>query len=254
LGKGSIVIVHGVGEHSGRYAHVADYLKNHGYEVVIGDLPGFGTSSGRRGHVDSFEEYLDTVDGWLEKAPVLGGKLYLMGHSLGGLICMRYVQTRNRRIDGLILVSPGIQLRMTVPAWKKSLSVVLDKICPHLEMSNEVDSHYLCRDPEVISKYESDPLGYGKVTVHWYREFTCAGDQAVTGPELLVPTLVILGEKDPIVDAAWVQEYFRGKSNVAVRVFEDFLHEPLNEPEKAEVLETVVRWLNQSHPNPRGVS
>lgn len=244
---GVVVLVHGLGEHSGRYRHVVGAFTGHGYHVLTGDLPGFGQSEGRRGHVDSFGDYLGVADAWVRRggSEAQGAPVYLMGHSLGGLIALRYAQESGDEgtLAGLILSSPGLKVKAAVPPWKMRIARVLDGLVPRMAMSNEVNAEDLSHDPEVVRAYLSDPLNYGKVTVRWYREFSAAMVEAAARELPSLPTLLLLAGEDRLVDVEFAAARFAGRRNVQVRTFPGMYHETLNEPAKAEVLGAILAWL-----------
>ncbi len=248
--KATIVLVHGTAEHSGRYEHVARFLNEHGYSVRAGDLPGWGRSPGKRGHVERFEEYTDAVGHWVtqvwQRTP--DRPIYVMGHSLGGLVAIRFVQTYQHpdRLAGLILSSPCVKLKLEVPLWKASLAEFLDRLWPTLRMGNEIAPHQVTRDEEMRERYISDPLNYKKVSVRWFQQLRRAMELAWQDADrLTLPVLAMQAGADCLIDPQGV-EAFVGRTPARDKTFVPFsglYHEILNEPERDAVLQTLVTWL-----------
>lgn len=251
--RGTIVLVHGTGEHHGRYHHVAAYLNQAGWNVYAEDLPGWGRSEGRRGHIESFEDYLSSVREWTSDAlaDAKGEKpVYVMGHSLGGLIATRYVQTdkRSGELAGLILSSPCLKLKMAVPAWKAQLAQVLDRVWPTLVIPNGITPDMVSRDEAVQAAYKSDPLNYPKVSVRWFSELNQAMENAwADRSRLNLPVMILQAGADTVVDADAVEQFADGlPGEPKFQRFAGLRHEILNEPEKEEVLHNIVTWLNEN--------
>ena len=248
----AVVLVHGTGEHHGRYAHVARYLNERGWDVYTGDLPGYGQSPGKRGHIDSFSQYIETVHQWTKEAVEQsdGRPVYLMGHSLGGLIVTRYVQTQATasKLSGIILTSPCLELVLKVPEWKKRLAKVLDRIWPSLALSNGISPDMVSRDAEVQDLYKRDPLNCHKVSVRWFEELHRAMGQAwEEANKLDLPILILQAGDDLLVDARAVERFAdRIQAEKEFHLFPHLRHEVLNEPEKEQVLERIVQWMEKN--------
>jgi len=249
--KGAIVLVHGTGEHHGRYAHVVQALNDYGYQVWAGDLPGWGRADGRKGHIDSFDDYLVTVDSWVttarkhlpEKMP-----LYLLGHSMGGLVAVRYAEVYGSgRLDGLILSSPCLQLKLAVPRWKVQLAGYLDRMWPTLRIANGITPEMVTRDATVRMQYQTDPLNYPKTSVRWFNELLRAMDLAWReSNQLQLPTLIMQAGADQLVDPVAVATFAREMpySKKQYMEYDGFYHEIFNEPERERVLADLVGWLD----------
>lgn len=250
--RGTVLLIHGTAEHSGRYEHVAEYLIGRGYNVVSGDLPGWGRSPGLKGHIESFQEYLDAVEAWLSlaitKLPA-HLPLFVLGHSLGGLVATRFVQEykNKERLAGLVLSSPCLALKVEVPVWKKALADTLDKLWPKLRMGNDIAPYQVTRDPVMQVKYQNDPLNYKKVSVRWYQELQREMKNAQSNSQKInLPTLVLQAGSDCLIDPEKV-ENFVNQVPSADKTFISFpglYHEVFNEPERQEVLEQLGTWLD----------
>ena len=250
--RASIVLVHGAGEHHGRYAHVAAAFGAQGIEVVTGDLPGWGRSAGRKGHIDSFSQYLDTVQGWVGAAVEKANGAYpvfLLGHSMGGLVSVRFIQRGDGTtgLAGVLLSSPCLELKVPVPPWKARLAGWLDKGWPTLRLASGISPEMVSRDPVVQQAYVSDPLQYPKVSVRWFQELHRAMEAAWAERERLsIPALVLQAGDDALVNADAVERFTAGlPGDVTFRRYPGMRHELLNEPEKGEVLRTMIAWMQQ---------
>jgi len=249
--KGAIVLVHGMAEHSGRYEHVADVLNREGYSVLSGDLPGWGQSPGLKGHIYSFDEYISAVGTWVSLARAHmpeGHPIFILGHSLGGLVATRFVQeyADQQSLAGLILSSPCLQLKIEVPAWKEQLAQLLDKIMPTLRLSNEISPEQVTRDAKQRKLYAEDPLNYKKVSVRLFKEMHAAMRKAWEKTMLIkLPVLVMQAADDLLIDPAAV-ERFVGQLPSPDKQFQSFphlYHEIFNEPEKEIVMSHLLKWL-----------
>lgn len=250
--RGAVVLVHGTGEHHGRYGHVAAYLNERGWDVYSGDLPGWGRSHGRRGHINSFAEYVEAVRLWTEEALQRSNSnrpVFLLGHSLGGLAATRFVQTYSRRkeLSGLILTSPCLELKLAVPAWKAQLAGWLNQVWPTLSLPNGITPDMVSRDEAVQAAYRTDPLNYPKVSVRWFQELHRAMEHAWGERELLdIPVLVLQAGDDCLINADAVELFTSAlEGNASFIRFAGLRHEVLNEPEREQVLHQMAVWMDE---------
>ncbi len=246
--KANIIIIHGLAEHSGRYVHVADYLVNHGYAVATFDLRSHGQSDGKKTFIRSFDDFLSDVDLFLkrvrERHP--NQKLFLLGHSMGGTITTLFALTRTPDVKGLILSSATLKLSDTISPFLVRISAVLGMLAPKLTTIT-IDSSAISRDPDVVKKYDTDPLVYrGGIPARTGAEFNRAIKLIQGQMELVtLPLLILAGTADRLSDPAGSQQlYERAQAkDKTLKLYEGFYHEILNEPEKEMVLSDIVRWL-----------
>jgi len=245
--KAILVLAHGIGEHSGRYAHVADYFARMDYAFWACDHRGHGKSGGKRGHVSSFDEYLADLHRLAqiarESTPAL--KTFLIGHSLGGPFAPRYAQKYRGELAGLILSGPAFRDKVASPA-KILLAKAISPIIPTFTAKTGLDPSLISRDREVVRKYVEDPMVHGVATARWYTEYRRAQDEAMrAASKLVLPTLILQGGADGIVDASATSEFFRklASPDKTLRVYDGFYHEVLNEPGKESVLRDMDAWL-----------
>jgi len=247
--KAILVLAHGIGEHSGRYAHVADYFARMGYAFWACDHRGHGKSGGQRGHVNSFDEYLADLNRLIriarESTPA--PKTFLIGHSLGGLIAPLYAQEYPSELAGLILSAPAFRDKVKASPLTILLAKAVSPILPTFTAKTGLDANHLSRDREVVTKYVEDPMVHGVVTARWFTEYRRAQDEAMKATsKLVLPTLVLQGGADGIVDASMTSEFFKKlvSPDKTLRVYDGFYHEVLNEPGKESVLRDIDAWLS----------
>jgi len=236
--QGLVLIVHGVGEHCGRYEHVAQALLAGGYAVRGFDHRGHGLSGGLRGHVDGFERYNHGE----------GIPCFLLGHSMGGLIVLHFLQEHaDAGISGAILSNPCLEVAVDPPAVKVAAGKLLSKILPKLRLDNELDTSLLCRDSDAVRAYEEDPLVHRKVSTRWYTSLISAME-LVNGKSLApaLPTLWLVGGKDSICAPGGSRRFAEQLSTelTTLREWPEALHEIHNGPDKTEYLVAIRSWLD----------
>ena len=172
--RATVLLVHGLAEHMGRYAHVAKHLNEAGFEVYGIELRGHGHSGGKRGHLENWDEYVADVRAALEE---IGQDVFLVSHSMGGLVTASVALSNASGIRGFSMSNPLLGVRFDPPAWKVGASRLLNRLMPRLSLSNELDTAWLSRDPEVISAYEKDKLVYSTITPRWYHHMVAAQEK-----------------------------------------------------------------------------
>ncbi|MCJ7809494.1 MAG: alpha/beta hydrolase, partial [Desulfobulbaceae bacterium] len=179
--RARLVIAHGLGEHSGRYGNVIERLFPRDISIWVLDHRGHGQSDGPRGHISSFDEYLNDLGRMIQiaKTGIPGEmKCYLLGHSMGGLIALMFALQNPEMIDGVIVSSPGLGMKVKVPGFKMVTGKIMPSIWPNLALGNELDSSKISRDKEVVKKYDHDPLNHTRVSARWFTEFLSAMEKA----------------------------------------------------------------------------
>ncbi len=248
--KAILVIVHGLGEHSGRYGNLIDALQNKGIAIYGLDHRGFGRSGGKRGHVDSFMDYIYDLKIFVnmikDKHP--NKPIIMIGHSMGGVLALKYALTHAEDLDALILSSPGLVPAIKVPAWKKNLAIFLSSRIPSLTMPSGLDATTISRDKEVVKQYLDDPLVHDKVTPRFYVEMMNTIDECINRcGEIKLPLLLFHGTADALVlDEASKIVYDRASSkDKTLKLFEGLYHETMNElePDRKKVLKVVSDWI-----------
>lgn len=245
-----VLVVHGLAEHGMRYGHVLDELLPAGVSVMTWDLRGHGLSGGRRGHCDRFDDYCDDVAMMIEFArDRLPSPLFLLAHSMGGLIVTRLAVGRGLKVDGVVLSNPALAVKMPVPAWKSAAAKGLSRLLPTLRMPSGVPANLISRDPVEVRKYIDDKLVFTDGTTRWGAEFLAAQAELVGASArfLVAPTLVQVGGADGITDPIANTDFFGscGSDNCQVKVYPDAFHELYNEPlaERAPILADLREWI-----------
>ncbi|MFM6925006.1 MAG: lysophospholipase, partial [Ferruginibacter sp.] len=191
--KAAIVLIHGMGEHFGRYTHVIAFFNSIGYAVISMDLRGHGTSQGKPGHMDDYRQMMDDIDLLVKKAQELfsGLPLILYGHSLGGNLAANYVIRRQPALKGLMVTAPYFKLAFDPPKWKVIMSKIMAKIVPALTLPTELELAALSRDQAVVEAYKNDPLVHDKISAAFFTNVHPAATYAIEhAEELQIKTLV----------------------------------------------------------------
>jgi acylglycerol lipase len=241
----SVLIVHGLGEHSGRYEHVGDQMATAGLDVQSFDLRGQGRSGGRRGHVDRWSQFHDDLEERLLAVRDTAGDhpVVLYGHSMGGLVVLGYLLTARHQPHVVVVTAPGLD--STLASWKKALAPLLARIVPTLAVPNGIDGSTLSRDPRVAAKVAEDFACAKSSTARFGAESLV--EQARVRRDytrLTLPTLVLHGLDDGLVPAA-ASERLATLANVERRTYPGLRHELHNEPEGPAILDEVIAWLRQ---------
>jgi alpha-beta hydrolase superfamily lysophospholipase len=200
-----VLLVHGFGEHCGRHAELAEKLAEAGFEVSAGDLRGHGRAPGQRGHIHRWRQYVDDLDSWWRALPSGGPPLFVLGHSIGGLVALDWTLTHPERVTALALSSPAFRMGFEPPAWRRNLAEIASRFFPILAQPSGIDPQGISSVPEEVERYESDLLNHGVASVRMFVSYRKAATRLQTmGPALHLPTLVFFGRDDPIasVDAA----------------------------------------------------
>ncbi|MBL7135801.1 MAG: alpha/beta hydrolase [Candidatus Marinimicrobia bacterium] len=247
--KAVVIIVHGYAEHSGRYAYVAEYLCGYDYVVETFDLRGHGKSEGKKTYVKSFDEYLKDLDQFLIRTR---GKypekpIFLFGHSMGGAIVTLYAITRQPKVKGLLLSGAALKISDDISPLMLRLSPIIGFLFPKLP-TIKLDSTAVSRDPEVVKWYDNDPLNYrGGVPARTGAEINRATKCIQSQMESIeLPLLIMHGTADRLADPeASKKLYSRANSkDKTLKLYEGSYHEILNDPEKARVMDDMMKWLD----------
>lgn len=242
----ALLIVHGVGEHSGRYERTADRIAAAGIGVDSFDLRGHGGSGGRRGDVARWADLQDDVEDALGRvrASAGGRPVVLLGHSMGGLICLDHVLSGRPTPDRLVLSAPG--LGDGLPAWQHAVAPIAGRILPTLVIKNAWDGSSLSRDPAVGAATAADPWCLTGATLRLGAHgFAAQARVNANLARLAVPALVLHGEADPLVPPRF-SEPLAALPGVTRRTYPGLRHETLNEPEGPAIVDDVVAWLRAS--------
>jgi alpha-beta hydrolase superfamily lysophospholipase len=244
----SVLLVHGWAEHSGRYEHVGEWLAARGCAVHAFDHRGHGRSAGARGHARRFDDLLDDVALALARVrdehPEL--PVFLVGHSMGGLVVAAFVAERAPEIAGAVTSGAALALAERMPALRLRLLRLLARIAPRLRTARPISGEGLSRDPEVARAYELDPLVLREMTLGFGAAFLGAIERtAAAGAKVRVPLLMLHGADDPLCLAEGSRRFFAGLAAAEsdLRVYPGLRHEIFNEPEREAVFADLLDWL-----------
>jgi len=244
-----VILLHGFGDHSGRYAHVAAWLVARGCAVWALDQRGHGKSSGPRGHMTRFAQFLADVGALRRRAAAeVPAPQVLFGHSFGGLVALRYLETAPQGLAGTIVTSPFIATARRPPAWKLLLAKALAGPLPGLGMATGLDTAHLSTDPDVGQAAKSDPLYHARMTPAAWREIQAAQAAVVAeSGRIAGPLLVLLAGDDRLVSTSASAALARTLPAETI-VYEGMFHEILNERDRARVFADIGAWLDRIVP------
>lgn len=250
--KAVIALVHGQGEHIGRYGHLARWFNARGVAVLGLDHQGHGKSSGKRGHAASLAAYLDDIGLLLEETRRLypGVPLFLYGHSMGGNLGLNYVlRRRPEGLAGVVITGPWIRLAFEAPALKVAFGRLLRRFMPTLTLPTGLAAHFLSHEPAVVKSYKNDPLVHDQLSA-------AAGLALLEGGAWLdayagdspAPLLLMHGSGDKITSAPATRALAdRMHGDVTYREWPDLYHEIHNEKEQEQVFAVTLEWMEQRY-------
>ncbi|MHA2253603.1 MAG: alpha/beta hydrolase [Candidatus Kariarchaeaceae archaeon] len=247
--KGVLLIIHGYGEHSGRYMNVVNTVIPEGYAVFAMDHRGHGKSEGRRVYVDRFTDYLEDIEIFekLVRSKAKEVPFHMLGHSMGSLIANHYIATiaDQQSFQSLILSGSGASPGPGINTIKRYLGKIFSSILPKLSLSAGLDPNGLCNDKKVVEDYINDPLVQTNITTRLANEMmNCLFAMGAKASKLSVPTLVVVGSEDetfrgwqPLFDAI-------ASDDKDFKIYEGLKHEIFNEIEKEIPLNDLLAWIN----------
>jgi len=247
--KAVVLIAHGFGEHSGYYLHLIDFLLASGFDVFSFDFRGHGKSEGQRGCINSFEDYLEDLHSAVTavKKQSLAKKIFLMGHSMGGLISYSYASQTPNAVDALVVSCPLFATKLRVPLWKKTIANALTKAVPCFALSSGISSRILTKDPYFAAVYDKDPTYLRKVTARWFSEITYRMENLQQlKPNPQIPLLLMLAEEDLLTDSEIAQKWFETLPEAMdkqIICYPNFLHALFHEKDKEKPMSDLVTWL-----------
>lgn len=244
--RGRLLLVHGLGEHIGRYAHVAAHLVARGWDVVGHDQRGHGTAPGTRGALRASDDLLAdltaVVDAVRPQAPM---PLVLLGHSMGGLLAAQFVAQSRRPVDALVMTSPALDAGLGL-AQRIQLTVG-HALVPDLPMGNRLDATRISHDPEVVHRYRTDPLVHDRVTARLARSLVNGGAEVLArAPHWTLPTLLLWAGSDHLVSPKGSARFAATAppSVVTAQCFDALYHEIMNERDATPVFAALDAWLD----------
>jgi alpha-beta hydrolase superfamily lysophospholipase len=246
--RGVVILVHGLGEHAGRYEHVARRLNEWGFAVRGYDHYGHGESGGMRGTLPRDSRLVDDLADLIDSTRLRmagGTPLIVLGHSMGGLVASHLVAHGGPPVDGLVLSSPALDAGLN--AFQKLLLAVLPKIAPNFAVGNGLNPDFISHDPEVVARYKADPRVHDRISGRLARFIAEGGPSVIArAGQWRVPTLLMYAGADQLVNPAGSRAFAAAapKDLVEAHCFDDLFHEIFNELDAEPVFETLRRWLD----------
>lgn len=247
--QGAVVIVHGLAEHSGRYTHVGEFFAEHGFTALAFDHRGHGQSAG--GHdtfVKKYQDWIEDLNVFMRKVHAINGEkpLFLLGHSLGGLIVTTYVLMKRPHLTGVLLSGAALKIGSDISPLLLKVAGLLSKISPHTA-TIKLNNDSVSRDPAVAKHYDEDPLNYrGGIPARTGAEMNKAiqfCEEHFT--EFSLPVRIMFGTGDKLVDPAGSYALYEKASSKdkTIKAYDGLYHEIMNEPEKEMVLNEMLEWM-----------
>lgn len=248
--RGIVILLHGLGEHGGRYAHVGSFLAENGLESVAPDLRGFGKSGGSKGSVRHFSDY--HKDLFILHSYIVRNHralpIFLLGHSFGGLIASSYLAFHeNAQTTGLILSSPLFGISIHVPQWRYLLGILASYLVPDFSQSSRVRPTFLTHDEAILADYLKDPYIYQRISARLFREMVrMIAKRNQIAHRISVPTLIVQAGEDYVVSKDETTRFFNllKIKDKELTVYDHFYHEILNEVGREKVISRINAWIN----------
>jgi acylglycerol lipase len=246
--KAVICLVHGLGEHSGRYAHVGRVLSEAGFALAGFDLRGHGKSGGPRGHIPSFEAFMNDIDEFENQLDerFSGLPRFLYGHSLGGILVLNYALRRMPDLKGVISTGAGLRTALEEQTAKVIMARVLGTLMPNMTISSGLDPTTISRTPEVVDAYIHDPLVHDKMTLGFGKIMLSVLPWSFEhAHEFSLPLLIMHGAEDKLGYPRGSEEFASlVKQDCTLKLWDGLHHEIHNEPEQDEVFTFMLDWMN----------
>ena len=247
--KAAILLVHGLGEHSSRYGSLVERMTALGFSVYAVDHIGHGKSQGVRKHVDSFSDFTDTLDIFIKRVKKWHGDqpIFVLGHSMGGLITAQYLLKHQSLFAGAILSAPALKVSDGISKIKIIIGKFLARFFPKVGLL-PINPSKISRDPAVVQAYMDDPLIHkGKTSARLASELLkTIGSVQKKSTEIVLPIFIFQGTEDAIVHPQGSQEFYDtiNSKDKTLKMYQGLYHEAFNEPEKEQVYNDVEQWLS----------
>lgn len=243
-----LLVVHGMGEHSGRYMNVVNHFVPLGYAVYALDHIGHGKSEGERELVDRFDDFTETLETFYQMVAgwQVGKPMFLLGHSMGGAIAAYYLLDHQEDFSGAVISAPAVKAGEGISPLTITMSKILSRIAPKMGVL-ALDANSISRDPEVVKAYADDPLVFhGKTPARLGAELLSAMFRiSEKAGKIDIPMIIVQGADDLLVEPSGAQMLYDriSSENKSIKVYEGLYHEVFNEPDREVVLKDVADWL-----------
>lgn len=252
--RATVLVLHGAGDHSGRYPAVTAALVKAGFQVALLDLRGHGQSDGRRWHIDAFADYLSDLDAFVAKLTrdgIAGERLFMLAHSQGALVAALWGLGHPGLASGFVMSSPYFRLALRPPVLKVAAARVLGRVLPWLPLDAGLDTADLTSDPELRRWTERDPLYGRSTTPRWFEESSRAQREvAGRAGEWQAPLLVLAAGADRIADLSATRTFVEAARAPDKRLVEyaGLRHEIFNEVAREQPIAEAIAWLSSRAP------
>jgi len=248
--KAIVLGIHGLGSHSDLLSFIAEQFISNGYIFYAPDMRAFGTFPGRKGHVESYDEYIKDMESMVAYLKLMhhDTKLFLFGHSLGGLHIIRYIANHPGEADGIMIPCPAVSERLKMSGAVRALLSFLSKLNAKIYFNNGLDYELISRNPEIVKINREDPLRFDKVTPRYGIEGLKASQDGFTlAGKITLPVLLQQTEQDMILDPERNKEFFDNISSEdkTWKLYPDLYHEPFQEEGGEEVFADLFSWLDE---------
>jgi acylglycerol lipase len=247
--KAVVALIHGLGEHTGRYAHLGESFNKAGYALIGFDLRGHGKSDGARGHFPSIDAVMQDINeffNFLHERYPEGTTFFLYGHSLGGLLTLTFVLKKRPDVKGVVVTAPGLRSALQEQKAKIMMAKLLGTLTPRITMASGLDPKTLSHDQKVVDAYVNDPLVHDKTSMGFGKSALSAIDFVfANASKFSAPLLVMYGSDDQLTYASGGRDFLKLiHGDVTIKLWDEMYHEIHNEPDKAEVLNYIIQWMD----------
>jgi alpha-beta hydrolase superfamily lysophospholipase len=242
----TVYLVHGFGEHHGRYQEMAELFVQSGFSVAAYDQRGHGKSGGPRGHTPDYETMLADLRQFLELAEIqTEGPQFLYGHSFGGGLVLNYLLREKPDLDGAVVSSPLIEPAFKPSSWKSGLAKGFSRLFPAVSVDPGIDPKGMSRDPREVEQYETDELNHHRISLKLASAIFESGSYILENAgELNLPLLLMHGDADPVTSCESSKEFAaKAGSLCEIRIWEECLHELHHEVNREEVMNWALSWM-----------
>jgi alpha-beta hydrolase superfamily lysophospholipase len=242
-----IALVHGMGEHSGRYRKLAEFFTSNNIAVITFDQRGHGKSEGKKGHITHFNQLLEGIEELVDRANLQFKfkPIFLYGHSMGGNVALNYALKKPSTIKGVIATGPWLRLAFEPPAFQLKLASVMRNLYPGFSQSSKLKVEHLSQDESVVAAYKKDKYVHDRISAAFFTNLYSSGLYALQhANELKVPALIMHGEEDKITSEPASAEFAQRSSLMSeYKSWPGMYHEIHNEPENDSVYAYTLNWI-----------